>query len=91
MAQHDDATARAQLLDERARLAREIAELTRGDEAAFPADAEDTTDEPAGDEADQAESLEVDERNQAILAVLRDRLREIDAALARMNAGGAKS
>jgi RNA polymerase-binding transcription factor DksA len=85
MTQHDDATSRAALLEERARLEREIAELTHGDQAAFPSDVEDTTDEPAGDEADQAEALEDDERNQAVLDVLRARLQEVTGALARMS------
>ncbi len=85
MTQQDDASTRAALLEERARLEREIAELTRGDQAAFPSDVEDTTDEPAGDEADQAEALENDERNQAVLDVLRARLQEVTAALARMS------
>lgn len=85
MTQQDDATSRAALLEERARLEREIAELTRGDQSAFPSIAEDTTDEPAGDEADQAEALEDDERNQAVLDVLRARLQEVTEALARMS------
>jgi hypothetical protein len=87
MPQQDDTISRAALIEERARLEREIAELTRGDQAVFPSDVEDTTDEPAGDEADQAEALEDDERNQAVLGVLRARLQEVTDALARM--GGA--
>ena len=87
MTQQDGTDSRATLLEERARLEREIADLTRGDKAAFPSVAEDVTDEPAGDEADQAEALEDDERNQAVLDVLRARLQEVTDALVRM--GGA--
>lgn len=86
MADHEESS-RAALLTERARVAREIADLTHGDDAAFPSPPRDTTDLPEGEEADAAETLEEDERNQALLAVLRDRLAEIDAALARPEAG----
>jgi RNA polymerase-binding transcription factor DksA len=84
MTQQDDATSRAALRDEQVRLQREIAELTRGDQAAFPSVAEDASDEPAGDAVDQAETLENDERNQAVVEVLRARLQEVTEALARM-------
>jgi RNA polymerase-binding transcription factor DksA len=79
---HQEEPTRAALLTERARVVREIAELTHGDDAAFPSPPYDTTDEPAGEAADAAETLEDDERNQALLVVLRARLAEIDAALA---------
>jgi hypothetical protein len=72
---------RVALLEERARLLREIADLTHGAEAALPQSAQDTTDLPVGDAEDAAETLEEDERNQEILTVLRARLAEIDAAL----------
>lgn len=88
MAQNDETTTRAALLAERAQLQREIAEYTHGEDSAFPDTPHDTTDLPVGDEADAAENLEDDERNQQILAILRDRLAEIDATLARMDAGG---
>jgi len=80
MAQQEEAR-RAALLEERERVLREIAELAHGDDTAFPGPPHDTTDLPVGDEGDAAETLEEDERNQALLAVLRDRLAEIDAAL----------
>ncbi len=83
----NDASDRAALIAERAQLEREIAGLKRGAAAAFPTEPEDTTDEPAGDEVDQAETLEEDERNQALLSVLRARLDEVNTALARLDQG----
>jgi hypothetical protein len=72
---------RAALLEERARVLREIAERTRGDASAFPQTPHDITDLPVDDSGDAAETLEENERNQEIVAVLRERLDEIDAAL----------
>lgn len=87
MTQQDDAATRAALLSERAQIEREIAEYTHGEDSAFPSPPHDTTDVDVGDAADAADDLEDDARNQGIVAVLRDRLAEIDAALARMHAG----
>ena len=87
MPQQDDAATRSALLAERARIESEIAEYTHGDDSAFPSAPRDTTDGDVGDEVDAADDLEEDERNEGIVAVLRDRLAEIDARLARLDTG----
>jgi len=88
MSQRDNPATRSELLAERARIEREIAEYTSGDDSPFPSTPHDTTDADVGDEADAADDLEDASRNEALVTVLRDRLAEIDAQLARMDAGG---
>lgn len=80
----DGSKTRAALLQERAELEREIAEYTSGANSPFPSEPHDTTDQDVAGPADSADDLEDADRNEAIVAVLRDRLAELDAALARI-------
>lgn len=86
MPQQDDTGPRAELLAERARIEREIAEYTSGNQTPYPDSPHDTTDLDVGDTVDAADDLEQEERDAGIVVVLRERLAEIDAALARMDA-----
>ncbi len=87
MTKIDQQQVREQLMDERDRLGRDIYERTQGDQAVTPVDPLLDSDGVSSHQADNADAVSDFERNQAIIANSRLLLAQVNAALARLDAG----
>lgn len=87
MAQYDATAVRQRLTRERQRLEGDIYDRTRGDAAVVPTDPLNDSGGIASEEADDADAMSDAERNQAMLHNSRVLLGQVNAALARLDAG----
>ncbi len=87
MPQYDAAAVRERLTAERDRLQSDIYERTEGAEAVLPVDPVNDSGGMASDQADDADAMADAERNQAIIRNSQALLEQVNAALARLDAG----
>lgn len=87
MAQYDATAVRQRLTQERQRLERDIYDRTLGDAAVVPTDPLNDSGGMASEEADDADAMSDVERNQAMLRNSHVLLDQVNAALARLDAG----
>ncbi len=87
MAQYDATEVRQRLTEERQRLTGDIYDRTQGDEAVVSTDPLNDSGGMASDQADDADAMSDAERNQAVLRNSQVLLGQVDAALARLDAG----
>lgn len=87
MAQFDEAQVRQRLTAERERLEHEIYERTEGDQAVLPSDPLNESGGVPSDEADDADAMSDAERNQGMVRNSQALLRQVQSALARLDAG----
>jgi DnaK suppressor protein len=87
MANYDAAAVRQRLEDERKRLSHDIYARTLGDEAVVPVDPVSEAGGLASEQADNADAMSDAERNQAMLHNSQVLLDQVNAALARLDAG----
>jgi DnaK suppressor protein len=87
MAQYDAEAVRQRLTAERDRLRFDIYQRTQGAEAAVPIDPLSDAGGMASEEADNADAMNNAERNQAMLRNSQVLLDQVNAALARLDAG----
>ncbi|HST87120.1 MAG TPA: TraR/DksA C4-type zinc finger protein [Ktedonobacterales bacterium] len=87
MPQYDAAAVRERLTAERDRLRSDIYERTEGAEAVLPVDPLNDSGGMASDQADDADAMADAERNQAIIRNSQALLEQVNAALARLDAG----
>lgn len=87
MAQFDEAAVRQRLLADRADLEDDIRDRTVGDEAVVPFDPLNESGGVPSDQADDADAMSDSERNQALLRNSVTLLKQVNAALERLDAG----
>jgi len=87
MAQYDAEAVRRRLTEERDRLQFDIYQRTQGAEAVVPVDPLSDAGGMASEEADNADAVNNAERNQAMLRNSQVLLDQVNAALARLDAG----
>jgi len=87
VAEIDTNAVRQRLLDEKARLEHDIYERTEGDEATQTVDPVTEISGPGVEDADDADALSDNERNQGIVEAERDTLAQVNAALQRLDEG----
>jgi RNA polymerase-binding protein DksA len=87
MAENNQQQIREQLLAERSRLESDIYERTQGDQAVAAVDPLNDSGGVSSHQADNADAVSEFERNQAIIANSRLVLRQVQAALARLDNG----
>lgn len=87
MAQFDEAAVRQRLLAERADLEDDIRDRTVGDEAVVPLDPLNESGGVPSDQVDDADAMSDSERNQALLRNSTTLLKQVNAALERLDAG----
>ncbi len=87
MAQFDEAAVRQQLLADRTRLENDIRERTEGEEAIVPVVSLSDFGGMASDQADEADSMSDAERNQALLRNSVALLKQVNAAIERLDGG----
>lgn len=87
MAEIDTNAVRQRLEDEKARLERDIFERTEGDEATQTVDPVTELSGPGVEDADDADALSDNERNQGIVEAERETLAQVNAALQRLDEG----
>jgi DnaK suppressor protein len=83
----DTKAARERLEAEKTRLERDIHERTEGDEVTQTVDPVTEISGPGVEDADDADALSDNERNQAIIEAERETLAQINAALQRLDEG----
>lgn len=87
MAEIDTNAVRLRLEDEKARLERDIYERTQGDEATQTVDPVTEISGPGVEDADDADALSDNERNQGIVEAEQATLAQVNAALQRLDEG----
>jgi DnaK suppressor protein len=87
VAEIDTNAVRQRLEDEKARLERDIYERTEGDEATQTVDPVTEISGPGVEDADGADALSDNERNQGIVDAERETLAQVNAALQRLDEG----
>ena len=87
MAQYDAAVVRRRLETEQFHIQQEISRQTQGDETAPPTDPLLDTGDMSSDSADDADTLADNERTQMLISNAQTMLGQINAALARLDAG----
>ena len=87
MAEIDTNAVRERLEDEKRRLERDIYERTEGDETTQTVDPVTEISGPGVEDADDADALSDNERNQGIVEAEQDTLAQINAALQRLDEG----
>ena len=87
VAEIDTNAVRLRLEDEKARLERDIYERTQGDEATQTVDPITEISGPGVEDADDADALSDNERNQGIVDAEREMLAQVNAALQRLDEG----
>lgn len=87
MPQYDEAQVRSRLTAERERLTQDVYDRTRGPEALVPVDPLLDSGGIASHDADDADAVSDYDRNQAIIRHSQGLLSQVNAALARLDAG----
>jgi DnaK suppressor protein len=87
VAEIDTNAVRQRLEDEKARLERDIYERTQGDEVTQTVDPITEISGPGVEDADDADALSDNERNQGIVDAERETLAQVNAALQRLDEG----